>query len=256
MEAPIYSYSQTTLDVQYPQSTAASRAIPIVRPVEELEQVQTSYSSEAESPHADRAAQDPQSWARIDDDDDDNEDTKAQGSITNGHRLRDTLDPFDDDEFNPFAPPSASDLEVLNGARNIPYGSYHSSTDLQSQPQQYPPTVFYSTDEGYGGPVEDGLMSPPMNLDQDMTPLEMLVQIIKDVSPEKIEQAFAKTGYDFERTLETLLTARSSGNAELVIPLMGNIRSTQTCRHFLQGNCFRKDCWYSHDLDSMVCKFW
>ncbi|KAJ8327348.1 hypothetical protein O5D80_004742 [Batrachochytrium dendrobatidis] len=30
----------------------------------------------------------------------------------------------------------------------------------------------------------------------------------------------------------------------------------QICRHFMIGQCYRSDCWYSHDPDALVCKFW
>ncbi|KAH9251216.1 hypothetical protein BASA81_010912 [Batrachochytrium salamandrivorans] len=30
----------------------------------------------------------------------------------------------------------------------------------------------------------------------------------------------------------------------------------QVCRHFILGQCYRSDCWYSHDPDALVCKFW
>ncbi|KAF9111716.1 hypothetical protein BGX27_004558 [Mortierella sp. AM989] len=247
MEAPIYSYPASSLDFQYHSNDATSRAIPIVRPGEEPE-YKAGTGNGVGLLEADKPASGPDSWARIDDDDDDDPNPQAQS--LNGRLMRDTLDPFDDDEFNPFAPPSASDLEVLNGTRNMSYNGYHSSTP--SQPQ-YPPPIFYS-DENYSA-EDDEPYSPSTNLDQDMTPLEMLMQIIQDVSPDKIEKAFEKCGYDFERTLEALTAARKSSESEIIAPFAGDIRSTQTCRHFLQGNCFRKDCWYSHDLDSMVCKF-
>ena len=32
--------------------------------------------------------------------------------------------------------------------------------------------------------------------------------------------------------------------------------STTVCKYFLQGQCFRADCWYSHDPKSVTCKFW
>jgi len=234
MEAPLYSYPQQALDFQYQPTPKGSRAIPIIRPPEE-------GKSGVKSPESDNATRSPESWARIDDDD-----PIGPAKASNGHSVRDALDPFDDDEFNPFAPPSAADLEMLNGTRNISYSGYHTATEVQ-----YPPPIFYSSDADY---TDDGL-DLSTNLDQDMTPLEMLVLVIQDVNPDKIEKAFSKSGYDFERTLEALTAARASGT-EAVTPFMGDIRSTQTCRHFLQGNCFRKDCWYSHDLDSMVCKFW
>ncbi|KAI8351559.1 hypothetical protein B0O80DRAFT_499951, partial [Mortierella sp. GBAus27b] len=251
MEAPLYPYPSAALDFQYQPTTKGSRAIPIVRPPEDNDEAGAGNKSGVKSFKADNKAMSPELWARIDDDD-----PIGPADSSNGHGIRDALDPFDDDEFNPFAPPSAADLEMLNGTRNISYGGYHTATEVRPQ---YPPPIFYSADGGYsadaGTDAADDSSDQSGNLDQDMTPLEMLVLVIQDVSPDKIEKAFAKSGYDFERTLETLTAARSSGS-DIVAPFMGDIRSTQTCRHFLQGNCFRKDCWYSHDLDSMVCKFW
>ncbi|KAG0056858.1 hypothetical protein BGZ83_003152 [Gryganskiella cystojenkinii] len=254
MEAPLYPYNGgSTLDFQYqPANTpGVSRAIQIVRPLEDqdlstLDIGDGNWSSEAES------SRNLDSYARIDDDDEANDAEGEHGGVPRESFLqapRDVLDPFDDDEFNPFAPPSASDLEVLNSTRTLPsFGSYHSD-----QPQQYPPPIFYSSDDAFAqGEGDDG-----STLDQDMTPLEMLVLIIRDVSPEKIEMAFEKAGYDFESTLSLLMTEKSKEVDVLAqfVPQQSG-RSMQTCRHFLQGNCFRKDCWYSHDLDAMVCKFW
>ncbi|KAF9903905.1 hypothetical protein EC991_003196 [Linnemannia zychae] len=226
LEAPMYAYPTTALDIQYPTS-GNSRAITIVRPADEAQQP-TSVDGQS-------AQGGPESWARIDDD----EDTSAQGPITVDGQFvgapRDALDPFDDDEFNPFAPPSASDANVIHGARNI----------------SYPPPVFYSYEEDYTAEDDEG-----SQLDQDMTPLEMLQLIIGDFTPAKIEKAFLKCGYDFNNTLELLMAERNQ-QTSLPVPVpTGNFRSTLTCRHFLQGNCFRRDCWFSHDLDSMICKFW
>ncbi|KAI9299786.1 hypothetical protein BJ944DRAFT_273908 [Cunninghamella echinulata] len=33
-------------------------------------------------------------------------------------------------------------------------------------------------------------------------------------------------------------------------------RKNQVCRHYLAGECYRKDCWFEHDLDIKPCKFW
>jgi hypothetical protein len=35
-----------------------------------------------------------------------------------------------------------------------------------------------------------------------------------------------------------------------------DVRKATICRHFLQGGCFRRDCWYSHDFNARLCKFW
>ncbi|KAF9434908.1 hypothetical protein BGZ76_007212, partial [Entomortierella beljakovae] len=243
VEAPIH---YTPHEYQYhPINTGGtSRAIVIVNPGESKD----SGSRSSESPPD--AKKPIELWARIDDDyeDDLTPQPQEQQPLQNVNvSSRDTHDPFDDDEFNPFAPPSATDLEMLNGAHR----SYHGAT---AAPANYPPPIFYS-DGNYDGPDDDEYLSESTNLDIDMTPLEMLMQIIQDVDPEKIEKAFEKCNYDFERTLEALMASRKSSTQEIIVPFAGDVRSTQTCRHFLQGNCFRKDCWYSHDLDTTVCKF-
>ncbi|KAF9919955.1 hypothetical protein FBU30_010343 [Linnemannia zychae] len=220
-------WARPTFEIQFPRQ--GNSRIPIVRPDDKLE------SSVSPSSTDDQISQDgPETWARIDDD----EDPSAYAPITVNSQFvgapRDTLDPFDDDEFNPFAPPSASDAAVINVARSI----------------SYPPPIFYSSEGDFDFDDNSSVA------DQDMTPLEMLQHIIGDFSPEKIEKAFEKNGYDFENTLEMLMAERTQQPVFPVPMPVGDVRSTQTCRHFLQGNCFRKDCWYSHDLDSMVCKFW
>jgi hypothetical protein len=32
--------------------------------------------------------------------------------------------------------------------------------------------------------------------------------------------------------------------------------SKQVCRHFLLGQCYRSDCWFSHDPEMLICKFY
>ncbi|CAO3589947.1 unnamed protein product [Absidia cylindrospora] len=37
---------------------------------------------------------------------------------------------------------------------------------------------------------------------------------------------------------------------------LGLPKKRQVCRHYLAGECYRKDCWFAHDLDVKPCKFW
>ncbi|KAF9320070.1 hypothetical protein BG003_007241 [Podila horticola] len=240
LQAPMYQYPVEP-DYQQYQPTVippptGSRAIRIVRPDEDAAQQEPTPSSD------DLSDRPKDSWARIDDDEDANgatEDTDVETQDFNGlvPEDRDALDPFDDDEFNPFAPPSASDIEVIN------------ETQKHVLPKQYPPPILYGHDLEYD--EEEAI------LDVDMTPMDMLLLIISDTTPEKIEKAFETSGYDMDTTLDRIMEEKSAIKNPLAqyVP-MGDVRSQQTCRHFLQGNCFRKDCWYSHDLDLMVCKFW
>lgn len=234
---PAGEYLQFQTPVVIPPP-AGSRAIRIVRPDEDASE-QQEPTPPSDEPLADRPKD---SWARIDDDEEANgavEDQGAQPQELNGHvpEDRDALDPFDDDEFNPFAPPSAFDIEVIN------------ETQKYVLPKQYPPPILYGHDLEYD--EEEAI------LDVDMKPMDMLLLIISDTTPEKIEKAFEKSGYDMDTTLDKIMEEKSAVKNPLAqyVPT-GDVRSQQTCRHFLQGNCFRKDCWYSHDLDLMICKFW
>eukprot|EP00047_Mylnosiga_fluctuans_P008381 m.258465 g.258465 ORF g.258465 m.258465 type:complete len:511 (+) comp21568_c0_seq1:2328-3860(+) len=42
-----------------------------------------------------------------------------------------------------------------------------------------------------------------------------------------------------------------------VLALMedSDIETKQPCRHFLQGGCYRKNCWFSHDTHEIPCRF-
>ncbi|KAF9207882.1 hypothetical protein CPC16_001139 [Podila verticillata] len=240
LQAPVYQYHADYQQFQTPAvitPPAGSRAIRIVRPDEDA-----SGQQEFTPPYEPLTDRPKDSWARIDDDYEANgavKDEEAQAQELNGHvpEDRDALDPFDDDEFNPFAPPSASDFEVIN------------ETQKYVLPKQYPPPILYGHDLEYD--EEEAI------LDVDMTPMDMLLLIISDTTPEKIEKAFEKAGYDMDTTLDKIMEEKSAVKNPLAqyVPT-GDVRSQQTCRHFLQGNCFRKDCWYSHDLDLMICKFW
>ncbi|KAG0346247.1 hypothetical protein BG004_002095 [Podila humilis] len=190
------------------------------------------------------------SWARIDDDEEPN-DACSQGS--QGVRFPEDEDhglpdPFDDDEFNPFAPPNASDFDVIQGTQ------IHGFTAGQPA-HEYMDQSFYEYDQEYDDEwiSQDGTQQ----LDMDMTPIEMLVCIFPDTTPQEIERAFEKAGYDFSATIELLMEDNLNGKHPLAqfIPL-GDIREKQTCRYFLEGSCTKRDCPYNHDVSSTVCKFW
>ncbi|KAF9419176.1 hypothetical protein BGZ94_009504 [Podila epigama] len=255
LQAPMYQSPLSALDYSSQFAAAAtptpprSRAVRITRPDDDDKDKNGSSNNQTPLEKEIESDRPVETWARIDDDQEEEDDATNGGHgldhVANGYSHpqdlledRDSLDPFDDDEFNPFAPPSSSDIEVLNGARQQPNYS-----------AQYPPPILYGQDSEYGAYEDD--------LDVDMTPLEMLLLVISDTTPEKIENAFELSGYDMDATLERIMDEKSAHKNALAqfIPV-GDVRSTQTCRHFLQGNCFRKDCWYSHDLDQMVCKFW
>ncbi|KAG0242552.1 hypothetical protein BGW41_003910 [Actinomortierella wolfii] len=180
-------------------------------------------------------------------------------------------DPYDNDEFDPFAPPNMADMQVLQSVQG--YSPYVGYGQQQFSPQIPSHAGGAMYQQGYYNPYDPatGRMFNPYEQQQleqqqgeatatqDMTPLEMLQRILSDMKPEQIEQAFEDNGHDMDAALSAIITKRKQATVkdplQQFIP-KGDPRATQTCRFFLQGKCLRKDCWYSHDLSSMVCRFW
>ncbi|KAF7723376.1 hypothetical protein EC973_002075 [Apophysomyces ossiformis] len=92
------------------------------------------------------------------------------------------------------------------------------------------------------------------NVGEDMTALQMLQLICTDQSDTDLEEALAKNDYDLDRTIEEL-TRKNEPKAETKTE-EGTEKKRQVCRHYLAGECYRKDCWFAHDLEIKVCKFW
>ncbi|KAI8912556.1 hypothetical protein EDD86DRAFT_201699 [Gorgonomyces haynaldii] len=75
------------------------------------------------------------------------------------------------------------------------------------------------------------------------SPEVLLHQVFVDLSLEQIQETLKSQNYNVERAIDFLLQK----DIEQAKPV---------CRHFIMGNCFRSDCWFSHDPKQMVCKFW
>ena len=81
---------------------------------------------------------------------------------------------------------------------------------------------------------------------KELEPIELLHSIFSDVGVEKLHYSLASCNYDIEKTIQYLL-----GDKPEQEPV-----SKQICRHFMAGECYRSDCWFSHNIDALVCKFW
>jgi hypothetical protein len=90
-------------------------------------------------------------------------------------------------------------------------------------------------------PTDD--QNDQINLIDFYSPVQMLSNLFPQMSAEAVEKLLAANGYDLDLAL-TQLYNEDSG------------KKKQVCRHFLSGGCYRKDCWFSHDLDAKVCKYW
>ncbi|KAI9481311.1 MAG: hypothetical protein EXX96DRAFT_566197 [Benjaminiella poitrasii] len=113
------------------------------------------------------------------------------------------------------------------------------------------------------------------NVEEDMSTLQMLQTIFSDLSDEELMNTLEKYDYDVDRAIEALLAQKLPVEvASSIQPITTSAQTTatitannmnddgsipkkrQVCRHFLAGECYRKDCWFSHDLQEKVCKFW
>lgn len=87
--------------------------------------------------------------------------------------------------------------------------------------------------------------------------LEEIAEIANYVPPEKlIHEAFP---YVDEYTITTMLSKTNYDFHDVCKALRNNTQcyeSKPVCRHYLQGNCRRSDCGFSHDVEGKVCKFW
>lgn len=88
------------------------------------------------------------------------------------------------------------------------------------------------------------------NVGEDMSTLQMMQTIFSDLSDEQLMETLARHDYDVDRAIESLLT-----KADTIEPAP-TVKKRQVCRHFLAGECYRKDCWFVHDLQEKICKFW
>ncbi|KAI8377359.1 hypothetical protein BD560DRAFT_325802 [Blakeslea trispora] len=91
------------------------------------------------------------------------------------------------------------------------------------------------------------------NVDEDMSALQMLQTIFSDLKDDELIETLEQFDYDADRAIEALLTKKLATQTT-VEPVQ--TRKRPVCRHFLAGECYRKDCWFAHDLQEKVCKFW
>ncbi|SAM03722.1 hypothetical protein [Absidia glauca] len=119
--------------------------------------------------------------------------------------------------------------------------------------------------------------------------LKKLSTLFKDRDEKELGQTLASFDYDVERTIEALLSSIETPSLSTPIapvcpsppppPIVktaitpstaaaitttpsttsttiGSPKKRQVCRHYLAGECYRKDCWFAHDLEVKPCKFW
>lgn len=99
------------------------------------------------------------------------------------------------------------------------------------------------------------------DVEQDMSTLQMLQTIFSDLNDAELVETLEMYDYDVDAAIEYLLAEKLDIAQPPPAPLQPTfeepvVKKRQVCRHFLAGECYRKDCWFSHDLQDKICKFW
>lgn len=101
-----------------------------------------------------------------------------------------------------------------------------------------------------------------------MSALQMLESIFTDLNEAELTATLEEHGYDLDKTTEALFNRKqqqqqhesiqspSTAESSTSTTTTPTAKKRQVCRHFLAGECYRKDCWFAHDLQVKVCKFW
>ncbi|KAI8814757.1 hypothetical protein BJ742DRAFT_784284 [Cladochytrium replicatum] len=83
---------------------------------------------------------------------------------------------------------------------------------------------------------------------EPISPDDLLLQIF-NLPPKEAKTLLEKCGYDLSLAVDMFLRPNNTPPTTTQTP-------RQICRHYQAGNCYRTDCWYSHETGSTVCKYW
>ncbi|KAI8854485.1 hypothetical protein BC829DRAFT_429288 [Chytridium lagenaria] len=98
-----------------------------------------------------------------------------------------------------------------------------------------------------------------------MTATKFLENMFPALGAEKVVALLEECEYDIPLALERIMGEGEETATTVTATTAGKVVATTgspvngkkpICRHFMSGSCYRADCWFSHDLDSTVCKFW
>jgi hypothetical protein len=76
--------------------------------------------------------------------------------------------------------------------------------------------------------------------------LDILTSSFPDCSLESIDTALTRGGWDVDLASNMLRGALTRSSD----------RNMKPCRHYLNGECLRRDCTFSHDFESTICRYW
>ncbi|KAJ3204324.1 hypothetical protein HDU67_009642, partial [Dinochytrium kinnereticum] len=223
---------------------------------------------------------------RIDDDDDDDDDARRLnrsngggfGSPPPGLGFPSLASPVTKDHASTDTPRSVVKTDTLRNPWTPSPNPVSSDAagETPSTPSQ-PPQLTTAT------AIDQEAEFTPESL--SMTPTALLETIFPNIPSAEVLAVLEECDYDIPAVLERLMEVGEGGAGGFSAASVGSVSvegvtsgvgsvslggiegkeevrggppagGKQICRHFMAGSCYRADCWFSHSLDSTVCKFW
>eukprot|EP01135_Chromosphaera_perkinsii_P008578 Nk52_evm20s1401 gene=Nk52_evmTU20s1401 len=100
-------------------------------------------------------------------------------------------------------------------------------------------------------------------IDSEASKLKVMQNFFAHYSSDFLKAALDKVDGDIERAAALIMVAEDTNNygfsaLEKFDKKTEPPKTTKkpVCRYFLEGGCYRANCWYSHEIETAVCKFW
>ncbi len=78
------------------------------------------------------------------------------------------------------------------------------------------------------------------------------------VTNDSANASFYHQGINSEALFEAIMLA--GGNIQIAADSIHNtiniVAKAKPCRHLMNGNCARSDCWFQHNLKEIPCRYW
>ncbi|KDO25716.1 hypothetical protein SPRG_09015 [Saprolegnia parasitica CBS 223.65] len=77
--------------------------------------------------------------------------------------------------------------------------------------------------------------------------VEQLLSVFPAMDPERLLDLLKEVELDVHR---------AQGVMQAIVDSEAQKQNAQVCRHYLQGECRRADCWFLHDTHLITCRYW
>ncbi|CAM9409777.1 unnamed protein product [Phaeothamnion confervicola] len=109
------------------------------------------------------------------------------------------------------------------------------------------PNQMYDDGNGYYRDVlEEREPEDAMEMELEREMLELLGAVFSDCSEAALRIALERSEWDMDLACRGVAAALQKASD----------KNQKPCRHFLNGECLRRDCMFSHDFATTICRYW